>query len=342
MGLDGVYVRRQESLIVVDLEIKRPVMLRPSVRTRAVANALREMPAPDKVEEVLSDMAGPLDEAPREVLPHAFRTKDRYHVQRMANDAVDTVRKALTPGRKGRKKGMMAMCGRQLLRKRRKQLKPADKASLDWCLGLYPVLRLTYELKEAYCEMWGSPNGASARLKYAEWLGLHKAWKKEMPKDLQGAFDPLIRVMKKWEEGIFNYFRRRHTNAYTEAANARVKKFTAMAPRAKFETVETKVVHGRRLQQQREAARERGKPQRARRSEQQTPPALPISSVSTAPEEAPVRETHALPTAASPASAGARHQGPRLDIAAIAALKLRKEAGSQLEPPLPPQMALFE
>lgn len=341
MGLDGVYVRRRESLIVVDIERRRPVMMRRSVKTRAVADALRELPDPDKVEEVLSDMAGPLDEAPREVLPRAVRTNDRYHAQRLANDAVDTVRKALTPGRKGRKKGAMAMCDRHLLRKRKQRLKPADKASLDWCLGLYPLLRLTYELKEAHCEMWNSPDGAAARLKHAEWLQLHEAWKEKMPEDLRGAFDPLVRVMEKWEEGIFNYFRRRHTNACTEAANARVKRFTAMAPRAELETVETKIVHGTRLKQQRVAARERGKPRRERRAEQPAPPASPVSGVTTSSGETPASETHAAPTAAGPASAGERQRGPRLDMARIAALKASREKGGRPEPPVPPQMALF-
>lgn len=347
MGLDGVYVRRQESLIVVDIERRCPVMLRGSVRTRAVADALREMPNLDKVEEVLSDMAGPLDEAPREVIPRAFRTKDRYHVQRMANDAVDMVRKALTPGRKGRKKGVMAMCSRHLLRKSRKQLKAADQAALDWCLGLYLVLRLTYELKEAYGEIWNSPDGMVARLKYAQWLELHKAWKKEMPEDLQGAFDPLIRAMKKWEEGIFNYFRRRHTNACTEAANAQVKKFTATAPNAKLETVETKVVHGCRLKQQRDAVRERGKSRRARRAERPRLPSLPGGRVNSIPEEVPTCEAQAPPTAANSASAigptlaVATQQGPRLDVAKIAALKRRIEKGKKPDLPSSPQISLF-
>jgi transposase len=49
MGIDGVYVKRKESLVVTDLERRRPVMLRPVIKERAVAAALREMPNLDKV-----------------------------------------------------------------------------------------------------------------------------------------------------------------------------------------------------------------------------------------------------------------------------------------------------
>lgn len=76
-----------------------------------------------------------------------------------------------------------------------------------------------------------------------------------MPKDLREAFHPLLRAMKNWEEGIFNYFDGRHTNAYTESANAQVKEITRKAPRAKFDTIEAKVIQGHRLQHQREVRR---------------------------------------------------------------------------------------
>jgi len=122
------------------------------------------------------------------------------------------------------------MCSSHILRKRKFQLKDDERAALGWCLGLYPVLRLTYELKEAYCEIWSSPDGTAARLKYAEWLKLHEAWREEMPEDLQEAFNPLISLMTNWEEGVFNYFYARHTNAYTESANAQVKAVSRKAP----------------------------------------------------------------------------------------------------------------
>jgi transposase len=341
MGMDGVYINGQESLIVTDIERRRPVMLRPFIKERAVASALREMPNLDKVEEVVADMSGSLDRVQQAVMPKALRTKDRYHIQRFANEAVDVVRRAVTPSKKKRKKGQRAMCSHHIFRKRKNQLKDHDRTSLDWCLGLYPLLRLTYELKEAYCEIWASLDIATARLRYAEWLELHKVWKKEMPKELQGAFNPLIRVMKNWEEGIFNYFYHRHTNGYTESANAGVKEITRKAPNAKFTTISTKVVHGPRLKQQREAARERGKQQRRAQHSQQPiiqPPVANAGAIQDAPQEGEAR----MPTPVLDSTATAsRKQGPRLDVDRLAALRRNSEVGGDSSLPSSSQMSLF-
>jgi transposase len=342
MGIDGVYVKGQESLIVTDIERKRPVMLRPFIKERPVADAMREMPNLNKVEEVLADMSGSLDRVQQVVIPKAIRTKDRYHVQRMANAAVDFVRKEITPGRRDRKKGQMSMCRSHILRKRKKQLKPADLAALEWCLGLYRELRLTYELKEVYCEFWNSPDETTARRKYAEWLKLHKAWRKEMPKDLRKAFDPLLRIMKNWDEGIFNYFSNRHTNAYTESANAQVKKLVNKAPRLKFDNVNTKIVHGSRLKQQRKANRERGKVRRQQAQPAQPMPSPPMASAGVVTEPPQTNEPLTPLSTSGSIAADVKQQGPRLDADRIASLKWRSGGADESASPLSPQMSLFE
>jgi transposase len=343
MGIDGVYIKGQESLIVTDLERKRPIMIRPFIKERAVAAALREMPNLDKVEEVVSDMARSLERVQKEVLPNATRTKDRYHVQRLANEAVDAVRRLVTPGRKDRKKGQMSMCRSHILRRRKKQLAPAERATLEWCLGLYPELRLTYDLKEAYCEMWDSPDAKTARRKYVSWLEQHREWKKKMPKELRKVFDPLIRLMKNWEEGIFNYFHARNTNAYTESNNAQVKNLGRKAPRMKLENFNAKIIHGTRLKQQRETVRERGKGKgREVRHIQQlvpSPPVVNTNDVLDSPQKnKPLTNSSTTDTTAT----DVKQQGPRLDVGRIMRLKRSARSNSDTTSSSSTQMSLFE
>lgn len=342
MGMDGVYVNGQESLIVTDLERRRPVMMRPFIKERAVAAALREMPDLGKIEVVVADAAGGLDRAQKEVLPKAIRTKDRYHVQRLANTAVDEVRRAVTPDRKGRKKGQKVMCPSHFLRKRNFQLKEHERAAIQWCLDLYPELRLTYELKEIYCEFWNSPDGEVARLKYAEWLELHKAWKKQMPEDLRGVFAPLIRLMNNWKEGIFNYFHARHTNAYTESANARVKELARKAPHARFELISAKVVHGTRAKQQRKAICERAKEERRARHTEQATPLPAMGGVGLGSQSPQVGETLTPPSTSGSTVANAQKQGMRLDLDRIAALTRKLGGKGDDDTPSSSQMSLFE
>lgn len=343
MGIDGVYIKGQESLIVADLERRRPVMIRPVIKERAVAAALREMPNLDNVEEVVSDMSRSLERVQKEVLPHAMRTKDRYHVQRLANEAVDAVRRQVTPGRKDRKKGQMSMCRSHILRRRKKQLDEAELATLDWCFGLYPELHLTYELKEAYCEVWDSHDAETARLEYASWLERHKVWKKKMPEDLREVFDPLIRLMENWDEGIFNYFHARNTNAYTESNNAQVKRLGRKAPRMKLENFSAKIVHGTRLKQQRNAVREKGRRQRrGARHTQQLAPSPPVADASgglNLPQKS--NTLTKAPTTNTPAN-NTERQGPRLDVSRIKNLRRSAVGDSDADSAALPQMPLFE
>lgn len=343
MGMDGVYIKGQESLIVTDLERRRPVMIRPFIKERAVAAALREMPNLNKVEEVVSDMSGSLERVQKEVLPDAIRTKDRYHVQRTANEAVDAVRRQMTPSRKDRKKGQMSMCRSHILRKRKKQLNSAERASLEWCLGLYPELRLTYDLKEAYCEMWDSHDAETARLKYTLWLERHGAWKKKMPKDLRKVFDPLIRLMKNWEEGIFNYFHARNTNAYTESNNAQVKRLGRKAPRMKLENFNAKIIHGSRLKQQRNAVCEKGQKQRRGVQHiQQLAPSPAVNNTGGELNSSQENKTLTTPSTTGTATTNTKQQGPQLDVSRVK--KPRRSAGGNSDSASSgsPQMSLFE
>jgi transposase len=340
MGMDGVYIKGQESLIVTDLERRRPVMIRPFIKERAVAAALREMPNLDGIEEVVSDMSRSLERVQKEVLPNAIRTKDRYHVQRLANEAVDAVRRHVAPGRKDRKKGQMSMCRSHILRKRKKQLNAVEQASLEWCLGLYPELRLTYELKEGYCEIWASHDAETARLKYILWLEQHGAWKKKMPKELRKVFDPLIRLMKNWEEGIFNYFHARNTNAYTESYNAQVKGLGRKAPRLKLENFNAKIIYGPRLKQQRNAISERGKGQRRAIQHTQQPVLSPPMDNTGSILDSPQENTMLTSSTTGSIATDSKRQGPRLDAGRIA--KLKREAGGEGDSASSsPQMSLF-
>jgi len=347
IGMDGVYVDHQESLIVADLERKRVVMMKPFIAERPVAAALREMENLDGVEEVVSDMAGGLERVQREVTPKALRTKDRAHVQREANKALDFVRRELTPRRKGRRKGEKRMCQSHILRKRRHQLDDCELAQLNWYLAFYPLLMLTYELKEAFCDFWNAPDVETALAKYAEWLEMHARWQEAMPDELRGAFDKLIKLMTNWGEGIFNYFRTRHTTGFVESSNARVKGLTRRAPRASFDTVEAKIIDGIPAEQRRRAVQKREKEKRrqARRGKEQVEQhASAPAEVKAAPVEESPREDEGQAERSEPASAPEekKEMGPRLDVDRITSLLETPGEGGGSGPPAKQKSFSFE
>jgi transposase len=203
------------------------------------------------------DMAASLKKAVKKALPDAVIVIDRYHIQRMANQALNKVRNRLRREVQ-RKSNERTMCKSSLLRKHPNKLKEGERAELEMWFSVKPELRAAYELKEQFFAIWHTHSKAAAQESYRQWLLC-------IPPELRKDFGKILTEMKKWGKYVFNYFDYRYTNAFTESTNRRVKDIQREARSGSFETVRAKVIYGTIVRQQMKAARERqAKPKRSR------------------------------------------------------------------------------
>lgn len=111
-----------------------------------VIQRLSEISDRTYIEYVTMDMWKPYKDAVNTVLPHAKVVVDKFHVVRMANQALDGVRKAI-------KAKMTALERRTLMRerfillKRKHDLNEREAFLLDTWLGSLPDLKEAHELK---------------------------------------------------------------------------------------------------------------------------------------------------------------------------------------------------
>jgi transposase len=245
LGLDGVYIRRKERLVMTDIERRQVVQITASIKERSVAQALFRLPERRRVEVVTLDMSASLRRAVLHALPWAVIVVDRFHIQRMANQAVDRVRRRIHLGMT-RYDRRLVMRDPRLLRKHRDQLKKMGKLDVveEW-LGRLPELRTVYDLKEEFFEVWHSSCSLSAWRRY-------EAWERSVPEELRGreAFGPLLTAVMNWSDEVFNFFDHRFTNAYTESANGLIKTVQREGRRCDFETVRAKVLYGGALRRE--------------------------------------------------------------------------------------------
>jgi transposase len=247
LGIDGVYIERKERAILTDIEKGSIIDIWGSIKTDPLAASLHHLPNFDQIEVVVMDMAKSLKSAVKQALPNAIIVVDRYHIQRMANEALDHVRKRLRSGMQ-RRGGQLTMCKSSLLRKHRGQLKKNEEIELERWFTNKPDLQMAYQLKEEFFEIWRSSSKATARERYRQWLD-------QVPLGLSKDFKPLITAMQNWGEYIFNYFDHRCTNAFTESTNRRIKDIQREARNGRFETVRAKAIYGTLVRQQLKAAR---------------------------------------------------------------------------------------
>src|SRR5699024_9742870 len=114
-----------------------------------VIQRLSEISDRTYIEYVIMDMWKPHKDAVNTILPHAKVGVDKFHVVRMANQALDNVRKSL-------KAHMSQIERRTLLRvmfillKRKHDLNERESFRLDTCLGNIPAVQEAYEHKREF------------------------------------------------------------------------------------------------------------------------------------------------------------------------------------------------
>src|SRR5690606_14513492 len=198
--------------VLTNIEERTLLDVLPNRSKETVVGYLSRLPNRGRIQYVTMDMWQPYKDAVKAVLPKATIIVDKFHVVRMANQALETIRKQLKEGLSPKeRRGLMH--DRFILLKRHKELTEMDKVTLDLWTKNHPSLGIAYELKESFFDLWDIDSRQKAYLKYHD-------WKAKIPKELQTAFEPLTKAMENWEAEIFSYFDHRVTNAYTESLNS--------------------------------------------------------------------------------------------------------------------------
>ena len=174
-------------------------------------------------------------DAVQAVLRDARIAIDKFHVVRMANDAVEKVRKSLreqlTPKQR---RGLMH--DRFVLLKRERSLNDKEALLLDGWTKNYPELGAAYRLKEGFYAVYersGSPEAA---------LAAYEAWNKVVAPEVRDAFGDLIHAFTNWQPWILNYVEHPVTNAYTESLNSLIRVMNRLGRGYSFEALRSKIL----------------------------------------------------------------------------------------------------
>ncbi|MDL5041920.1 ISL3 family transposase [Heyndrickxia coagulans] len=233
LGIDEIHIIKPRC-VLTNIEERTLLDILPNRNKETVVGNLSCIPNRGRIQYVTMDMWQPYKDAVRAVLPKATIIIDKFHVVRMANQALETVRRQLREGLSPKeRRGLMH--DRFILLKRHKELTEMDKITLDLWTKNHPSLGIAYDLKESFFDMWDSDSRQEAYLKYHD-------WKVMIPKEIQSAFEPLTKAMTNWEEEIFAYFDHRITNAYTESLNNLIRVINRVGRGYSFEALRAKIL----------------------------------------------------------------------------------------------------
>lgn len=233
MGIDEIHLIRPRC-VVANIQNNTVVDILKDRNKKTVATYLFKLDGRDQVKYVAMDMWNPYRDAVREVLPQAQIVVDKFHVQRMANEALEKARKSmrefLTPKQR---RGLMH--DRFVLLKRERELTDKDRFLLDGWVKNYPALGEAYRLKEAFFGIWDSQTPWEAQNAY-------QAWANSIPHEFVSFYQPILTAVGNWHLEIFGYFEHPITNAYTESLNNLIRVMNRLGRGYSFEALRAKIL----------------------------------------------------------------------------------------------------
>lgn len=198
----------QKDFVTVVSDVEKGVLIEviDSHKQDKIIEVLMEQPLElrQAVKEVSVDMWGGFPKVAQKVFPNAVLVIDRFHVMKAVNQDLNKLRKKL---------GITDRGSKFLLLRNGVDLAPEQIAKLAVFLEKSVVLRIAYELKEEFRQIYETNHTVkSGRRQFDKWLRLADLCLNEAASTIRNHLD-----------GICNYFMSRTTSGVMEGINNRIK-----------------------------------------------------------------------------------------------------------------------
>lgn len=233
MGIDEIHLIKPRG-VIANIQNNTIVELLPNRNKETMVRYLHHLEGKQRIQYVAMDMWAPYRDACAAIVPQAQIVIDKLHVIKMANEALEKVRKSLRESLTPRqRRGLMH--DRFVLLKRERDLSDKEALLLSGWVKNYPEMGLAHRLKEEFFGIYDaeSPDEAQGRF-------LH--WKGQITPDVADAFHDLIRAWDNWTPWILAYFDHPVTNAYTESLNNLIRVMNRLGRGYSFEALRAKIL----------------------------------------------------------------------------------------------------
>lgn len=238
LGIDELKIIGAYRAMITNVEHKSIFDLRASRSKADLLTYFKQLPDKDRIQWVTMDMYNVYRQVVHATLPQARIVVDRFHIQRMANEVLEKLRKNLRKTLPDRER-LKLKDERFLLLKRQHDLDPLPMQQLDAWFDRFPQLNRAHALKEGFLSIWDARNRADAEARF-------KVWRGHIDPELQEGFKALTTAMRNWYEEVFSYFDNRITNAYTESANSLTRLMHRMGRGYSFEVLRARMLYDER------------------------------------------------------------------------------------------------
>ena len=168
-----------------------------------------------QVKYVVMDLSTLFSSVIRQCFPNAKIVADKFHVVRLANWAMETIRKE-EQKKFAKTRRIYFKKSRWILLKRKAKLKEDEMLQLTNMLAISERLRKAYILKEMFYEIMNSPDQQQLVKRWKEWQD--SVLDANLP-----SFTKLAQTVSKWSKEILTAVATGYSNGFIEGCNNRTK-----------------------------------------------------------------------------------------------------------------------
>lgn len=200
----------------------------------------RDLPDRDKVEWVCTDMWRPFKRSFAQYLPNAKLVIDKFHVVKMATEALEEERKKYQVQLSKADRIHVKKSIRWLTLKRPGNLSPAEQKALAVVREQIPQLAVAYDFKESFFGIYDEPDRQKAQNAF-------EAWENSLPSEGLEAFKKLAKTVHNHYDDIFAYWDAPVpiTNAYTEGLNGLIKMSNRLGRGYSYDIIRAKTLYSK-------------------------------------------------------------------------------------------------
>lgn len=240
MGIDELMLAGDYRCVITNLATNNVFEMLEFRSQNHLKPFFQNLPDKERVEWVCSDMWRPFKRSFEEYLPNAKLVIDKFHVVKMASEALDDERKKFQSKLAKSDRVQIKKSTRWLTLKRPGNLSSAEKKALEVVRQSIPELGIAYDFKEMFFRIYEDPVKESA-------MRAFEAWENSLPDNELEKFHSLAKTVRNHYDDIFAYWDSpsQITNAYTECLNGLIKMSNRIGRGYSYEIIRAKTLYAK-------------------------------------------------------------------------------------------------
>lgn len=240
MGINEISIAGNYSIVVTNLATNNVYQILEQRTQDHLKPFFKNLPDREQVEWVCTDMEHPFKRSFAQYFPNARLVIDKFHVVKMASEALDEECKKYQSTLGKEKRAHVKKSIRWLTLKRPGSLNAAERKALAVVRETIPELGKAYDFKEAFLRIYDDPDKSSAQHAF-------EAWENTLPDGKMEKFHSITKTVHNHYEDIFAYWDSpdRITNAYAECLNGLTKLSNRLGRRYSYEIIRAKMLYAK-------------------------------------------------------------------------------------------------